>query len=368
MNGRLYDPEVGRMLSPDNYIQDGGYFQNYNRYSYALNNPLKYTDPSGEVILPLLVSVGIGLLTNGLSNTMDGKPFFQGATRSIAFSILTYGISSGIGDAAKAAVEKGLLKASEVFVFQAMAHGFAGGLISAMQGGKFMHGFASGGLSSLASSASIALQALKAGPVPTVLIGGIAGGLGSVISGGDFFNGFRYGAISSAFNHVEHEIIKQTEVATIYFTTDGVGHTFLEIDGTVYTYGRYGARTPESSGDLAPSGEGILHKYTGKAAKNYIKSVTSKSEYFSYKVSIKSKQSVHEYYNSLIKNGQSVDKYTYNVDTYRLISNNCTTHSLNALRAGGAEIPFIITPSGAYQYFFPPQNYELIYSKWDPKY
>ena len=208
MNGRLYDPEVGRMLSPDNYIQDGGYFQNYNRYSYALNNPLKYTDPSGEVILPLLVSVGIGLLTNGLSNTMDGKPFFQGATRSIAFSILTYGISSGIGDAAKAAVEKGLLKASEVFVFQAMAHGFAGGLISAMQGGKFMHGFASGGLSSLASSASIALQALKAGPVPTVLIGGIAGGLGSVISGGDFFNGFRYGAISSAFNHVTHALME----------------------------------------------------------------------------------------------------------------------------------------------------------------
>lgn len=48
MNGRLYDPELSRMLSPDNHVQDPGNSQNYNRYSYVLNNPLKYTDPSGE--------------------------------------------------------------------------------------------------------------------------------------------------------------------------------------------------------------------------------------------------------------------------------------------------------------------------------
>lgn len=81
------------------------------------------------------------MLTNGISNTIDGKPFFQGATRSIAFSIRTFGVSAGIGDAAKAIVEKGLLKALEVFVFQAMAHGFAGGLISAMQGGNNNRGY-----------------------------------------------------------------------------------------------------------------------------------------------------------------------------------------------------------------------------------
>jgi RHS repeat-associated protein len=48
MNGRMYDPILGRMLSPDNFIQDADYTQSYNRYSYCLNNPLKYTDPSGE--------------------------------------------------------------------------------------------------------------------------------------------------------------------------------------------------------------------------------------------------------------------------------------------------------------------------------
>ena len=47
MNGRIYDPELGRMLSPDPVIQAPTVSQNYNRYSYVLNNPLKYTDPSG---------------------------------------------------------------------------------------------------------------------------------------------------------------------------------------------------------------------------------------------------------------------------------------------------------------------------------
>jgi RHS repeat-associated protein len=48
MNARLYDPVLGRFLGPDNYVQSPGNSQSYNRYSYCLNNPLKYTDPSGE--------------------------------------------------------------------------------------------------------------------------------------------------------------------------------------------------------------------------------------------------------------------------------------------------------------------------------
>ncbi|MBQ8959437.1 MAG: hypothetical protein IJ057_13215 [Bacteroidales bacterium] len=38
-------------LSPDNYIQAPDNSQNFNRYAYCLNNPLKYTDPSGESIV-----------------------------------------------------------------------------------------------------------------------------------------------------------------------------------------------------------------------------------------------------------------------------------------------------------------------------
>jgi hypothetical protein len=49
MNGRVYDPLTAQFLSPDPYIQAPGNWLNYNRYSYCLNNPFKYTDPSGEV-------------------------------------------------------------------------------------------------------------------------------------------------------------------------------------------------------------------------------------------------------------------------------------------------------------------------------
>jgi RHS repeat-associated protein len=47
MNGRVYDPWLGRFPSPDPFVQAPGNNQSYNRYSYCLNNPLKYTDPSG---------------------------------------------------------------------------------------------------------------------------------------------------------------------------------------------------------------------------------------------------------------------------------------------------------------------------------
>ncbi len=47
MNGRIYDPRVGRFLSPDPYVPSPLSAQSYNRYSYALNNPMRFTDPSG---------------------------------------------------------------------------------------------------------------------------------------------------------------------------------------------------------------------------------------------------------------------------------------------------------------------------------
>ncbi|MEP6929845.1 MAG: RHS repeat-associated core domain-containing protein, partial [Flavobacterium sp.] len=48
MNARLYDPLLHRFLQADNYIQDPTNTQNYNQYGYVLNNPLLYTDPSGN--------------------------------------------------------------------------------------------------------------------------------------------------------------------------------------------------------------------------------------------------------------------------------------------------------------------------------
>jgi RHS repeat-associated protein len=57
MNGRMYDPVVSRMLAPDNFVQTPDFSQNFNRYSYALNNPLMFTDPDGEFIYTAIIPV-----------------------------------------------------------------------------------------------------------------------------------------------------------------------------------------------------------------------------------------------------------------------------------------------------------------------
>jgi RHS repeat-associated protein len=46
-NARYYDPTIGRFISPDTVIQNPANPQCLNRYTYCLNNPLKYNDPSG---------------------------------------------------------------------------------------------------------------------------------------------------------------------------------------------------------------------------------------------------------------------------------------------------------------------------------
>lgn len=47
MNGRVYDADLGRFLSADPYVQSPYTTNSYNRYTYVMNNPLKYVDPTG---------------------------------------------------------------------------------------------------------------------------------------------------------------------------------------------------------------------------------------------------------------------------------------------------------------------------------
>ena len=49
MNGRMYDPRLGRFLSPDPIVGDPTSSQSWNLYSYVGNNPLSYVDPTGLV-------------------------------------------------------------------------------------------------------------------------------------------------------------------------------------------------------------------------------------------------------------------------------------------------------------------------------
>ena len=48
---RYYDATIGRFISADTLVQSPANPQTLNRYSYVLNNPLRYVDPSGHVVI-----------------------------------------------------------------------------------------------------------------------------------------------------------------------------------------------------------------------------------------------------------------------------------------------------------------------------
>ena len=88
MNARLYDPVLGRFLSPDPVIQVPEFTQSYNGYTYALNNPLSYTDPNGEflftALIPgvgvfldaMLVGAAVGVVGGGVKSVLQGQNFW----------------------------------------------------------------------------------------------------------------------------------------------------------------------------------------------------------------------------------------------------------------------------------------------------
>lgn len=95
MNARLYDPFTGRFLSPDPYVQAPDFTQNYNRYSYALNNPLKYTDISGEVIPFFIIGIAAAAVIAGSVNVATNWDNIDGFWEG--FTTFTSGAIAGAG-------------------------------------------------------------------------------------------------------------------------------------------------------------------------------------------------------------------------------------------------------------------------------
>ena len=83
MNGRVYDPVMCCFLSVDTYVQDPGSPQNFNRYAYCLNNPLRYVDLDGE-----------WFLTGGLDygKRSDGSYGITGVSLGVNFGFAGAGV------------------------------------------------------------------------------------------------------------------------------------------------------------------------------------------------------------------------------------------------------------------------------------
>lgn len=172
MNGRLYDPVVGRMLSPDNYVQEPDNSQSFNRYTYALNNPLVYTDPDGE-----FWNFVIGAALGGFSGYKIGQG--QGAS---GWELVSYTFAGAVIGAVTAGFAEGVLG-----VFSATAQG---GFSAASIGAYAASGAVSGALSG-GAFAALGGQDVGKG----ALLGGIMGGMFGAVNG---YSQFQYQAANDA--------------------------------------------------------------------------------------------------------------------------------------------------------------------------
>lgn len=204
MNGRMYDPVAARMLSPDSYIQLPYNTQSYNRYSYALNNPLKYNDPTGELfgIDDIAAGAIVGALIGGVSYTigaaLSGGGFKQNWSWKQFGKSLVSGAVSGALTAGIGAAVQGLDGAVQIGI-QMAAHGVVGGFSSKFQGGDFASGFAGAAAGSL-------LGSVTGGEVLGIRVGAsaIIGGIMDEAAGGNFWRGAAQSAIVVLLNHGMH--------------------------------------------------------------------------------------------------------------------------------------------------------------------
>jgi RHS repeat-associated protein len=155
MNARLYDPVLGRMLSPDNFVHDEG-TQGYNRFTYGNNNPLKYNDPDGN-FWHIVIGAVIGGVINGITHIDKPGGFLQG----FAIGAVAGAVTAATGGAAAGLAATGT------------GAGALGGLVS----GGFSSGVIGGAISGSAGA----------------LLGGPALGLGNKIFYGENYSLIQYG-------------------------------------------------------------------------------------------------------------------------------------------------------------------------------
>lgn len=234
MNGRIYDPTLGRFLQPDPVIQAPDNPQNWNAYTYVFNNPYRYTDPSGMIGLEerqwaaTAVAIAVSWFAPQISAALyagTSALVVNAVTLSVvvAGGAISGGISGGSSGALSGAFSaalffgigetfQGMQGASGTgflgsgftsgqFAQKALAHGIAGGVMAKLQGGNFGNGFLSAGLGQVSGAVA---GVAGGGIVTQTIVAAIGGGAVSALTGGKFANGALTAAFSYAFNELVH--------------------------------------------------------------------------------------------------------------------------------------------------------------------
>lgn len=226
MGGRVYDPVVGRFISPDPVVQSPSDLQSLNRYSYVSNNPVSMTDPTGffskklmkslrkllrvavpaaiaivgfphlsayigthivasKVVAAGLAGAGIGIVSAAASGAMSGADpmsSIRAGVRSAPFNMLRASMLNFVGGAELAPIER------------VAAHGMVGVFTGTMEGQGTLSGFLGG----LGSALPVELGQTH------VLVSLAAGGTAAALGGGKFSSGVMQSALIYAYNFLGH--------------------------------------------------------------------------------------------------------------------------------------------------------------------
>lgn len=238
MGGRIYDPTLARFLQADPHIQAPSNLQNYNRYSYVLNNPLTYTDPSGYFFKKLLKGImkitgmwyvhqlinSIPILNSIISIALNFVPGCQvwcsalhnTMSTFVATGSLSAGLKSGAISAAASFIGgiEGLSGTEQFFV-----SGVSGGLFSELQGGSFGNGFISAGIGVIGGMAvgKLGITTRTGRIISSAVIGGTA----SKLTGGKFVNG----AVTAAFAQAMVELYGEKGSRSVSSSSTSSGRT-----------------------------------------------------------------------------------------------------------------------------------------------
>jgi RHS repeat-associated protein len=198
MNGRLYDPILGRMLSPDNNVQLPDYTQNYNRYSYAMNNPLKFTDPDGEFLfIPILIGAAIGGATYTAIHLIKNRNFNNWDWGGFVGAL----VGGGVGGLIAPALASAGLGGFTGGVIVGGAAGFSSTLTTGIWHGDKLDDIIGNSFESLISGA---------------IIGGVIGGIDVVFRGQRFLDGKGKSVTKRYLTDIE------TPEETTYYTKDRI--------------------------------------------------------------------------------------------------------------------------------------------------
>ena len=110
MNGRIYDPNLGRFMTADSIIPDADDSQSFNRYSYVFNNPLTMIDPDGHCPVCIIIiavaggaaasaatTIGAAIAIGAVFGAMAAGVASDGDPRAMLQGAVIGGIMGGIG-------------------------------------------------------------------------------------------------------------------------------------------------------------------------------------------------------------------------------------------------------------------------------